>query len=195
LLLEDNDWDFTVDEAADFTDPINPAATPMRLYTASKLLANNASWDFWKTAKPHYALVTIHPSFVFGHNLVQTSAEKINGSTNGLLWKTIMTGTPAGSVTNVHVQDVAEAHVKALSPEIVGGSKYLISGKRATWGDVAQIVQKHYPHIGAGISADIEGTSWPTDTTRAEKDLNMKWRSLEQIVREVVDQQLSFVTR
>lgn len=192
-FTEDNDWDFNVDETADFTDPSNPAGTPMRLYCASKLLANNATWKFWKTAKPHFALVSIHPSFVFGHNLVQTSAEQISSSSNGLLWQTIMTGTPVGSVTGVHIQDVAEAHVKALSPEIADGSKYLISGNKATWGDVAQIVKKHYPNVGAQISTDIEGSSWPTDTTKAEKDLKIEWRSLEQMVREVVDQQLSFV--
>ncbi|KAJ5309401.1 uncharacterized protein N7443_001862 [Penicillium atrosanguineum] len=193
VIKEDNDWDFSVDEAADFTDPSNPAGTAMRLYRASKLLANNASWELWKTAKPHYALVTIHPSFVFGQNLVQTSAEQISSSSNGLLWGTIMTGTPSGSVTGVHIQDVAEAHVKALNPEIADGSKYLISGNKATWGDVAHIVKKHYPNLGAKISADIEGSSSPTDTTKAEKDLKIEWRSLEQMVREVVDQQLGFV--
>lgn len=165
----------------------------MRLYRASKLLANNASWEFRKTAKPHYALVTIHPSYVFGYNLVQTSAEQISASSNGVLWGTIMTGTLPESMTAVHIQDVVEAHVKALSPGIVDGSKFLITGKMATWGDVARIVQKHYPNIGAGISADIEGTSWLTDNTKAEKDLKIEWRSLEQMVREVVDQQLSFV--
>lgn len=193
MFLEDNDWDLSVNEAADFTDYSNPAGTPMRLYRASKLLANNATWELWQTTKPHYALVTIHPSFVFGHNLVQTSAEEISSSTNGILWGTIMSGTPVGSITGVHVQDVAEAHIKALNPEVIDGSKYLIAGKKATWGEVAQIVQKHYPNIGAKITADTEGESWPTDTTKAEKDLKIQWRSLEQMVREVVDQQLGFV--
>lgn len=182
-----------MNEAADFTDHNNPAGTPMKLYIASKLLANNATWELWKTTKPHYDLVTIHPSFVFGHNLVQTSAEEISASTNGLLWKSIMTGIPAGSVTGVHVLDVADAHVKALDPEVSDGSKYLISGNKATWAEVAQIVQKYYPNIGAKITADLEGESWPTDTTKAEKDLKIQWRSLEQMVREVVDQQLGFV--
>ncbi|KAJ6119191.1 hypothetical protein N7523_003471 [Penicillium sp. IBT 18751x] len=193
VIKEDNDWDLSVDENADFTDPSNPAGTPMRLYCASKLLANNATWNFWKTSKPHYALVTIHPTFVFGHNPVQTSAEQISSSSNGLLWQTIMTGSPVGSVTGVHIQDVADAHVRALNPEIADGSKYLISGNKATWSDVAQIVKKHYPNLGAKITTDMEGSSWPTDTTKAEKDLNIEWRSLEQMVREVVDQQLSFV--
>lgn len=40
---DDNDWDLTVDPTADFVDPHDLAATPMTLYRASKLLANNAT--------------------------------------------------------------------------------------------------------------------------------------------------------
>lgn len=191
--LEDNDWDFSVDEAADFTDHSNPAATPMRLYHASKLLANNATWNFWKTARTHYALVTIHPAFVYGHNLVQTSAEEVMSSSNGGLWKTIMDGVPVTRVTGVHIQDVADAHIKTLDPKIVDGSKYLLSGKKATWSEVAEIVQRSYPDAGAKITLDVEGESMPTDTSKAEGELEIQWRPLEEMVQEVMDQQLGFV--
>lgn len=194
--LEENDWDLTVDPTANFVDPNNPAAAPMTLYHASKLLANKATWDFWKENKPHYSLVTLHPAFVFGHNLVQVSAEGIRSGSNGVIWHGVMEGPVAGgvSITGVHVQDVAEAHIKALDPKIKDGSKYLLAGKPTTWKDVARIVHEYYPNIGAKITKDAEGASTPTDTSKAESELGMQWRSWGEILRSIMDQQLGFLS-
>lgn len=163
----------------------------MSLYRASKLLANNASWDFIRNKKANFSLITLHPAFVFGHNLLQTT-ERIDGS-NRLLFGTIMTGKPLGNITAVHIKDVAEAHVKALDSAVLGGSKFLLAGPKASWSDVARIVKRNYPGSGSKITEDIPGESWPVDTTEAERVLGMKWRSLEQIVRDVMDQQLGLI--
>jgi len=165
----------------------------MRLYAASKLLANNATWDFRAAAKPQYALVTLHPAFVYGHNLVQTSAEGINGGSNQNLWSLIMKGNPAGNTTGVHIQDVAEAHIKALDPKILDGSKYLLAGPKTNGAEIARIVQKFYPDSGALINEDCRGVAFPNDTTKAETELGIKWRSFEAMVRDVMDQQLGFL--
>ncbi|CAG8241658.1 unnamed protein product [Penicillium salamii] len=191
-VAEDNDWDFSVDENGSFEDPQNPAGTPMRLYVASKLLANNATWDFWANVKPHFALVSLHPAFVYGHNLVQTSADGVYTGSNANLWTLIMQDKPS-SLTGVHIQDVAEAQVKALDPHIVDGSKYLLAGPKATVAEIASIVQQYYPNSGALINEKSRGISMPTDTTKAETELGIQWRSYEQIVREVMDQQLAFL--
>lgn len=191
--LEDNDWDFTVDPTADFVDPHNLAATPMTLYRASKLLANNATWNFWKTEKPQYSLVTLHPSFVFGHNPVQSSAEEVQAGSNGILWGSIMGGVPVAGITGVHIQDVAQAHIKALDPKIKDASKYLISGPPTTWKEISRIVHTAYPNVGAKITEQAEGASLPVDTTKAESELGIHWQPWEKIVRSVMDQQLGFL--
>ncbi|KAJ5542562.1 NAD-dependent epimerase/dehydratase [Penicillium sp. DV-2018c] len=188
---EDNDWDLSVDENANFEDPQNPAATAIRLYTASKHLAHQAIWDFRETANPHYALVTLYPAFVFGHNLVQTSADDMN--TNRILWDFIMKGDPAQNMAGVHVQDVAEAHIKALDAKIVDGSRYLLVGPKMTGANIAPIVRKFYPNSGALVTEEIEGVSFPTDTTKAETELGIQWRSVEAMVRDVMDQQRGFL--
>ncbi|RAK95949.1 NAD(P)-binding protein [Aspergillus ibericus CBS 121593] len=194
VVKEKNDWNYNVDAAANFEDPTNPGGTPMTLYRASKLLANNAAWEFKNTEKPHFSLVTIHPSFVFGTNLMQTSAEEVQAGSNGILWGSVMGGVPLGGITGVHIQDVAEAHVKALDPKIQDGSKYLLSAPATTWRDVARVVLKAYPNIGAKITEEVEGSpSIPTDTTKAEVELGMQWRSWEDMVRSVMDQQLGFL--
>jgi nucleoside-diphosphate-sugar epimerase len=192
VVKEDNDWDFSVDENGDFEVPQNPAATAMRLYMASKLLANKATWEFRETAKPHYALVTLHPAFVYGHNLVQSSADGIQSGSNSGLWNLIMKGDPSGSTVGVHIQDVAKAHVKALDPKIPDGSKYLLAGPKTTGPDVAKIVRRLYPDSGALISEDTQGVSFPVDTTKAETELGIQWRSFEAMVRDLMDQQLGF---
>ncbi|GLA34091.1 hypothetical protein AnigIFM63309_005511 [Aspergillus niger] len=193
VIKEDNDWNFDVDPEADFVDPSNPGATPMTLYRASKLLANNATWDFWKKENPHYSLVTLHPAFVFGHNLMQTAANETLGS-NGIIWGSVMGGVPLGGITGVHIQDVAEAHIKSLDPKIQNGSKYLISGPQTTWKEVARIVHEFYPNVGVKLTESAEGGSMPTDTTKAEVELGMKWRPWEEMVRGVMDQQLGFLS-
>lgn len=128
-----------------------------------------------------------------GHNLVQTSPEDIGS--NGVLWKAIMTGDLSDASIGVHVQDVAEAHVKALDPKVPDGAKYLLAGKKSDWKGVAQIVHRDYPNLGAKISVEAEGGLLPFDTTKAEKELGMNWRSWEQMIHEVVDQQLSLAKK
>lgn len=133
--------------------------------------------------------MTLHPAFVYGHSHTQTRAEDI-GSTNGMLFGTIMTGTPSGSITAIHVQDVAEAQIKALDDSVPDGSRFLLAGPKASWSDVARIVQRDYPSLGAKITESIPGTSFPVDTSEAEKVLGMKWRPLDQMVKDVVEQQV-----
>ncbi|CAI7620462.1 unnamed protein product [Penicillium palitans] len=193
VVKEDNDWDLSVDENANFEDPQTPAATPMRLYHASKLLADNATWEFRATAKPQYALVTLHPAFVYGRNLVQSSADGVNGGSNSGLWDLIMKADPSRNMVGVHVQDVAEAHIKALDPKIVDGSKYLLAGPKTTGPEIARIVHRLYPDSGALIPEDFQGASFPVDVTKAETELGIQWRSFESMVRDVMDQQLEFV--
>ncbi|GLB04124.1 hypothetical protein AtubIFM57258_009840 [Aspergillus tubingensis] len=188
VIKENNDWDLSVDQTADLTDA-NDQATSMKLYHASKLLANQASWDFKKTENPSFSLVTLHPAFVFGRNALQTTAEDLGG-TNGLFFLSVADGKPLINITAVHIDDVAEAHVKALADNIPDRSSYLLAGKKACWKDVAEVVKKEYPQLGFKISNDISGESWPVDTTKAETELGMQWRSLEQITRDVIDQQI-----
>ncbi|EAW13633.1 ketoreductase sphI [Aspergillus clavatus NRRL 1] len=195
IIKEDNDWDFTFDETEDFAASADPRGVPMRLYHASKLLANRTAHKFRTTAAPSYALVTLHPVFVYGHNPTQNSAEEIEASSNGLLWYTLLAGVPHrchSQVPGVHIDDVVEAHVRALDPGVADGSRYLLSGPGRSWKEVAEVVQREYPDLGARISTDLEEGFLPMDGGRAEKELGLAWRSWEAMVRDVVEQQLGF---
>jgi hypothetical protein len=58
---------------------------------------------------------------------------------------------------------------------------------------VAEIIQQNYPDLGAKITPDIEEEFLPTDSSKAEAELGLRWRSWDRMVRDVVDQQLEFV--
>ncbi|KAK9336041.1 hypothetical protein V1521DRAFT_437939, partial [Lipomyces starkeyi] len=189
IVTEDPTWDLNVDVNADFTGA-NNSATAFALYHASKILANNATWEFKKQNNPGYNLVTIHPTFVYGHDLLQTSPANIGG-TNGLLWNAFVSGQVPIWSSYVNVRDVAIAHVKALDSGIVDGSKYIVAGKDTTWTEIAQLLNKNYADSKLfKLTEDIPGNPLPTDTSKAEKDLGIKWISLEDTIKEVVEQNL-----
>lgn len=121
---------------------------------------------------------------------MQSSAGEIGS--NGVLWKPIMTGVSGPSPAGVHIQDVAEAHIKALSPSIPDGSKYLLVGKKTTWKEVAEILHRDYPNLGAKVTAEAGEGYMPFDASKAEQELGMNWRSWEEMIHEVTDQQLGF---
>jgi nucleoside-diphosphate-sugar epimerase len=188
---ENTDWDLSVDTEADFNTG-EPTSTAMKIYSASKLLANNASWEFYASEKPSYQLVTLHPALVYGQNLVQKSAAEIKGTTNGFLFASIMNGAFSDKLLNsVYIGDVAAAHVKSLDPKITS-SKYLISGQEFTWKDVVEIAQKHFPNAPIKL-APTEPELTKTDTSKAEKELGITWATPETIITEVMKQQLGFL--
>jgi nucleoside-diphosphate-sugar epimerase len=194
-IIEDTDWDLSVDRNQNW-DAGHPDITRFRIYTASKLLANQASWDYVNTEKPHFALVTLHPAFVYGHNLVQSSAAEIQGSTNGLLFGSVMNGPSSDStLSSVYVGDVAEAQIRSLRPEIKSGSKYFLSGPRVTWKEVAEVLQKYYPNVPTKVVSTEKSTVPLTDTSKAERELGIQFAKPEVFIREVMDQQLAFLSK
>jgi nucleoside-diphosphate-sugar epimerase len=164
----------------------------MNLYRASKLLANKATWDFVKDKKPHFSVVTINPTFVWGYNITQTTPD-IQG-TNRMLWFAIKAAVIPGFNNFVNVHDVADAHLKALDESVEGNQEFLVSAPNFGWGQVKEFVDKKWPGLSALKGSEVSG-AWNLDTGKAERKLGMKWRSLEETVTEVVEQQLGFETR
>lgn len=186
-----------MDKAADFTVFNNPNATALNLYHASKLLARKALWEFCSKDNPPYSLVVLHPGFIFGKNPMQTTPEAVMLSSNGGFWHAIMEGTRPDSLNCVHIIDVVEAHLKALDPKVLHGSAYVLAPNKVTWKEVADIVHRDYPDSGAKIRRGLNGeTAIPfmqVDCTKAEMELGMEWRSMEEMVHDVMDQQLGLL--
>ncbi|TVY16814.1 putative uncharacterized oxidoreductase [Lachnellula arida] len=193
VIKEDNDWDLTVDRTADFTQETD-TGTAFHLYYASKLLANAASWSFMSTQNPQFTLVSLHPTCVVGHHILQTHSSELAGCTNSYLFNPIMTGNAAPKTNCVHVLDVADAHLRALDGERVkGNASFLISGAAPLREETVAILEKYYPDAGWKLRAGGGTDVWDIDTGKAERELGMEWRSYEMMVREVMDQQLGLL--
>ena len=122
---------------------------------------------------------------------MQISAVGIDGI-NAWLWSSLNSKKIQFASLFVHVMDVAEAHVKALQRDVPSGTAFLLSGPSIRWDDVVKFVKSEYE---GKIDVNLAGPfSEPpvADTSKAERLLGMTWRSMEEIVRDVLDQQLEF---
>jgi nucleoside-diphosphate-sugar epimerase len=140
---------------------------------------------------PSFDLITFHPTFVLGRSLVQSGTTGIDGI-NAWLWSSLQSEKPQFASICVHVTDVADAHIKALQRDVPSGTAFLLSGPAFGWNDVVQFVKRDYE---GEIDVKLVGPfAEPpiADTKRAERLLGMTWKSMEQIVGDVLDQQLEF---
>jgi nucleoside-diphosphate-sugar epimerase len=162
----------------------------MGQYQASKLAAHTATLEHISDKKPNYSIVTIHPVFVFGENLSQTTAEELGG-TNAAFFGSLYSKEPIFTAyRGVHVLDVAEAHIRALSLDDAPIASFLMASKGRSWKEVLDFANSEFPEAGFQTESR-SGDLWSVDTTRAEAHLGFaKWREMEEQVRDVVQQQL-----
>ncbi|OCK78397.1 3-beta hydroxysteroid dehydrogenase/isomerase family protein [Lepidopterella palustris CBS 459.81] len=183
--------------------PDYPFANPSQAYAGSKILADQATTKFMKTKTPKFSLVTIHPSFIYGRNLLQSSFSELSG-TNGYLWRALQDHKPTHSNLSIHVLDVASAHLLALKlmpesdPDMhlnswSGGiAKFLVSAQPYDWNELGEFVREKYPQVGSNIEG-WEVKKAALDTGRAEEILGLKrLRTIEEMVSDVIEQQMEF---
>ena len=187
--IEDQGQDLKVDPNMDWPEGF---AGHGAKYQASKILAHQATIDWMKENKPDFSLVTIHPTFVLGHSLVQTSAADIGGI-NALFWSTLQADKPQFPPMVVDVRDVADAHLRAATvPTEDRITEFLLSSDKTSWEQVVSFIKSEFPEVKLGWTPPFDKAS-EVDTSRAEKVLGMKWRSTEEIFRSTISQQLAFL--
>lgn len=163
-------------------------------YHVSKILAHRATLEWVRTNKPSFGLVTLHPSFVFGRSITQTSAEGLDG-TNAMLWGCLHSAKPFIPMSAVDVRDIALAHLKALEVETAAGEgveEFLLSAgpkDHWTWGQVAEFVRSKYPVLDVKLEGPLEEPP-EVNTNKAETVLGIKWKPMEDTVGGFLDQQL-----
>jgi len=159
-------------------------------YALSKILAERAGWDFLKShPEATFDIVTTLPGFVFGHNLLQTSVKETAG-TNGALWKVLTTGLPFPmAYGNVHVEDVARAHVLALDRgKVPGGSRYLLVASNDPWSSALEYVKGKWPER-KWAEKETVGAPIKWDASKAVTELGLGgFLSFKRQVDDVVEQ-------
>ncbi|KAJ5663255.1 dihydroflavonal-4-reductase [Penicillium longicatenatum] len=160
------------------------------MYAASKIKAHQATRDYLKEINPHYKVLTLHPVFVLGDDMVQETADDIAGM-NKFFYNSFLSEQPLIGNAWVHVRDVADAHVKALETDAESGKEFILSHPASSWADAAKLFREKYPTLGSKLQPPFD-VNWGVENTAAEQILGLKWRSVEKIVSDVVDQQLSY---
>ena len=174
--------------------PEDPMASSGIKYHASKILAHRATLEWASNNSPHFSIITLHPSFVFGRNITQGSAKELDG-TNAMLWDCLHSSKPFIPMSAVDVRDVASAHLKALNVQT--GAKgeveeFLLSAgpkEGWTWGGVAEFVRSKSAAFDVKLEGPFEEPP-KLDTQRAERILGMSWRSMEDTMDEFLGQQI-----
>ncbi|KAF9887163.1 hypothetical protein FE257_010417 [Aspergillus nanangensis] len=162
---------------------------PMTQYRASKVASYKAVLEFVRDQKPTFDVVTLHPIFVYGRNLVQEKSDSPSG-TCGMLFRSLISEKPlVGQFLGVHVDDVATAHVRALNTSITGFRSFLLSATRRSWVEVETFVRRQYPQLPIKLKAE-DWEDYTVDASKAEKELGLCFKSMEDQVKDVVDQQL-----
>ncbi|PYH47078.1 flavonol reductase [Aspergillus saccharolyticus JOP 1030-1] len=183
-----------IKETTDIQD-VDPAQVaslnPFDQYQASKIASYKATLDFVRDHHPTFDVVTLHPVFVFGYNQAQESADQLGG-TCGMLYQAITAGKLfSDQYRGVHVEDVSAAHVKALDSSIKGLQSYLLAAPPRPWSDVKTFVRQRYPNLPVKLETQ-ETTGYVLDTSKAERELGLTFKGMEDQVSDVIDQQLAF---
>lgn len=174
--------------------------SPATAYRVSKTAAELFAWDFVKSAKPNFDLVTVNPPVVFGpvaHSLasldaINTSNERIVALLRGE-WK-IQIGATGPVGLWVDVRDAAAAHIKAFEIPEAGGRRLFTAGGRTSNREVARIVRENFPEYADRLPGPEVpgGEPAPEDKTfkynneATHKLLGIEWISIEKSVTDTV---------
>lgn len=178
-----------------YEEAIDKSTNAVVAYRGSKKFAELAAWEYIRTKKPSFDLVTLCPPMTFGPVVHPVdSVEKLNES-NATLWK-VASGDklPVARVPFwIDVRDLAQAHVGALLREEVSGKRYTTTApERFSYALAAEIIREEFEGLRGGVSAETQNVdeSHGLDGETAARELGYQYRSFGETVRDLVRQAL-----
>lgn len=171
-------------------------------YNYSKTVAEQEAWKMVE-AQDRWDMVTINPGLVLGPSLAQASDSTSLSTMLEIMDGTLRTGAPNLRFPIVDVRDVATAHIKAALKEDANGRHILVSASGSIM-EMASYIKKAFPGKCKlplfqapkfliwlvapifGITRDFvkRNVGYPIefDNSRAKKELNLNFRSVEESV-------------
>ncbi|PNP45440.1 hypothetical protein TGAMA5MH_02663 [Trichoderma gamsii] len=186
-----------------FRIPRPPYSTSVQAYCAAKALALNAAEAWMKEQQPSFGVTHILPGDVYGPNeLVTDPDDMLQMGTNRILLTPVVGGhhDPSASTT-IHLDDVANAHIAALRPEMPTNRLYLlhsggVSGNQVE--DLFEIVRRNFPDdVGKALANNgtISTFRLPVDASESERTLGFRYLGYEKQVTDVVAYYLHHLKR
>ncbi|KAJ5110571.1 hypothetical protein N7532_001106 [Penicillium argentinense] len=176
---------------------VDPKSTSVVAYRGSKKFAELAAWDFVKTEKPCFDLVTLCPPMVFGpvvhpvHNIKQLN------ESNSVLWS-VAAGVdplPGSRVPAwIDARDLAEVHVQALLRPETGGKRFLPAALEPfSYGYAADIMKDTFEWAKDTVTSNYQSGQKPhapygVDGQTVANELGVKYRSFKETVVDFVGQ-------
>ena len=170
---------------------------PFDIYFASKARAFNETEQWVKEhSNATFDVVNIHPSFVIGRNVLETTKAGILTGSNQTLEN--VTGVKAAmprTGTTVYVEDVANLHVWSLDENIVKPApatsrSFIANGPPVVIDDAKAIAKKYFPEAyKKGILSDEGSMTTATvyfDSTDTEKTFGFTFKGFETQVKDLV---------
>ncbi|GAA6033148.1 hypothetical protein JCM8097_002968 [Rhodosporidiobolus ruineniae] len=199
VVLNEKSWNsLTYEEAAKMGQEKAP-----EVYSASKALAEKAAWEFVKQPDVHFALPTMAPAFVTGHNpapTIKTLADVRGHSSYGIALDHLWDKKELPSLDEVFeprlflsINDTAHAHVAAaLNPATSNGHRYFLAADVSGWEELVRAMieaapelAKHLPPVSkdGGQTEDDNKRGLPSfEGDRVEKDFGFKYEPFDQYV-------------
>lgn len=182
-----------------------PFSSPSEAYIAAKVSALNLSERWMQAERPAFDLVHIAPGHIFGPNELTSDPQEMlqTGSNRMILQPVAIAGKVSATEpgVTVHLDDVAEAHVRALDPSVPGNRLYILSsgglsGSRLD--ECFEIVAHYFPDYAGSMlpnNGSLPSSVFKVDASESAQALGMSLVSFEQQVRDVVQYFLECIER
>ncbi|KAJ7892779.1 D-lactaldehyde dehydrogenase [Mycena olivaceomarginata] len=195
--VSESDWNILPVEGC---ERLGSKASGLAMYSASKILAEKASWAFVEEHKAEISwdLTMIIPPFIFG----PVTQETKNGlSQSCVMFSSAMfTGAVDPYPDTLHfpghgwvdARDAATAHVRALSAPAAGGERILVCGGSFVWQDFIDAANALSPR-SPNWKPLAKGTPGQAHraitfvTTKQKEILGIEYRTKEQTTRDILD--------
>ncbi|KAG4443872.1 hypothetical protein IFR05_000638 [Cadophora sp. M221] len=189
--------------AANILQP--PYRSAFEAYTAAKISTLRITEQWISSENTAFDLVHIAPGHVFGPNELVTDPEALlQVGSNRILLVPIVTGKPyiTEPGVTVHLDDVAEAHVRALNLSIPGNRLYILSSGGVggtTLDDCFKIVARYFAEdiISGKLKNDgkLPSSFFKVDASASGRLLGIDFITYEQQVRDTVGYYLECLQR
>ncbi|KAM0512067.1 hypothetical protein ACHAPE_009215 [Trichoderma viride] len=188
-VYTEKDWNPVSKEAA------VESGNAVLAYLASKTIAEKAAFDYVEKNKPKFTVSALCPPFIYGPLLHHVESPKeLNTSSNDIY--RLFNGSekevpPTAFFSYVDVRDLAEAHVLAFEKPAAANQRYLIAASAYTYQHIVDIIRAKFPELRETTPRGETGAPIPpayiVDTTKANTDLGLIYRSLEDTVVDAVN--------
>ncbi|KAJ7483557.1 hypothetical protein FB451DRAFT_1234962 [Mycena latifolia] len=188
--FSEHDWN---NQALQSATELGQAAPALLKYSASKVLAERAAWDFVEEHKHEigWDLVVVIPPFVFGPQQGARTPGSLRSS-SWLFHRMLTEPSPPrphnSGLCWVDVRDLGRAHVLALLNAAAGGARIIISAGPFIWQDCLDAApdspkyQKGVPGAGKNAVHQVR-----LDASKSARVLGMTtYRKLEETVKDTV---------